>query len=242
MGFKFEILHQTEDFVAINKPAGFHVHQPEDARQRVPMEIVVLQQLRNQLGRHVHPVHRLDVSTSGVMILALNKETASCMGRLFSNNEVEKTYYAIVRGHPPDAGDINEPLKSDSSGLMLEASTRAWTLGRVEFPIAVGKRHPVARYALVKAQPLTGRFHQIRRHLARMSHPVIGDASHGDSHHNRFFREHFGLHGLLLTARQLTISDPRTHEPLTIQAPWSEKWENVFAKLGFTPPTEVHHD
>jgi tRNA pseudouridine65 synthase len=192
--------------------------------------------LRNQLKKYVYPVHRLDVATSGVLVFALNKETASDFCRLFSQHEVEKKYFAVVRGHTPPEGQLDRPLRSDSSDELLPATTRVWTHAKLELPFAIGKRHTTARYSLVEAQPLSGRFHQIRRHLAHASHPIIGDSAHGDSHQNRFFKEHLNIHGLLLCARELSFKDPSSGEKILIRAPWSEKWQELFAKLLISPP------
>ncbi len=236
MSFQFTILHQTEDFVAIDKPTGFHVHQPEFPKRKVPKEITCLAVLRNQLKRYVYPVHRLDVATSGVLVFALHKEGASDLCRLFSQYAVQKKYFALVRGHTPPEGELDRPLRSDSSDEWLPALTRVRTHAKVELPFAIGKRHATARYSFVEAQPCTGRFHQIRRHLAHASHPIVGDSAHGDSHQNRFFKEQLQIHGLLLCARALSFEDPRSGEKISIQAPWSEKWQQLFAKLLISPP------
>ena len=226
------ILLHDEDLVCILKPAGFHVHQPERPRRRVATNIVCLAKLRDQIGAHVHPVHRLDVATSGALLFALTKDAASQMGQAFRHGRILKTYYAIVRGHPPDAGEIDEPLRSDSSDEMLAARTTFETLARAELPALIGRRRLPARYALVRARPETGRFHQIRRHFARKAHPLIGDAAHGDSYHNRFFREELGVRGLMLQARGLKFLHPRTGEPVEIEAPFSDAFVLACQRAG----------
>ena len=148
-----------------------------------------------------------------------------------------KKYYAIVRGFTLDQGEITAPLASDSSGDMLESHTVYKTLARIELPYAVGKRHPTARYSFVEVQPLTGRFHQIRRHLARIGHPVLGDCTHGDSYHNRFFRETLEIPGLMLRSALLDFQDARNGERFAIKSSiWSEPWQNAFKRFAWSQP------
>ena len=228
------ILALDPDFAAVWKPAGFHVHQPERPRPRVDSNIVCLSILRDQIGRRVHPVHRLDVPTAGVLLFALNPEAASLLGRSFSERcGVVKTYFAIVRGFAPDEGVIDEPLMSDSSDRMVEALTRFRTCARVQLERRFGKRDLPARFSLAQAMPETGRFHQIRRHFARLAHPLVGDSEHGDSHQNRFFREEMGVRGLMLQARRLEFPHPRSREAVSVQAPWSEAWLAAARALGW---------
>src|SRR5262249_31804642 len=153
-------------------------------RRRVAREIVCLNKLRDQLGTYLFPVHRIDVGTEGVLLFALDKKSASILSSRFREGAIRKRYFAIARGWAPEGGTIDLPLELDSTGDLAEARTRFQTRARVELPHAVGKRFATARYSLVEAWPETGRYHQIRRHFARLSHPLVGDREHGDSHHN----------------------------------------------------------
>lgn len=231
----FVIVHQDEDFVVIDKPSGFHVHQPEPPRRRVDPELTCLSRLRRQIQAYLYPVHRIDVATSGLLLFALNKECASMMGSLFTAGRVDKDYVAIARGYLPDDGVIDEPLALDSTGEMVPARTSFVTLARVELPYAVGRRHSSARYSLARVRPHTGRFHQIRRHMARISHPLVSDSTHGDSHHNRFFRETLGLRGLWLRAASLAFDDPRSGERREFRAPVCGEWERALQVFGWSP-------
>lgn len=232
----FEVLKHEREFVAIIKPAGFHVHQPEFPRRRVPTSITCLPNLRDQLRSYLYPVHRIDVATEGVLLFALSKEAASSLCRQFQNGLVKKTYFAMVRGWTDDNGVIDVPLALDSTGIEVEALTRYRTHGRVELPFAIGKRHTTARYSLVEAWPETGRFHQVRRHFARLSHPLIGDAVHGDSYHNRFFRTQLALPGLWLKAKEIEFRHPASEQPVRIASPWGERWSNLFNTLALDEP------
>ena len=232
----FEILRHEDAFVAIEKPQGFHVHQPEDRRRRVSREIICLPNIRDQIDKYVFPVHRLDVGTEGVLVFALNKESANSLCRQFQDGVVKKTYFAIARGWADDEGVIDIPLELDSTNVPVPSVTRYKTHARVELPHAVGKRHASARYSLIEARPETGRFHQVRRHLARLAHPLVGDRVHGDSHHNRFFREELKCPGLWLKAKAIEFVHPATGEKVVIESAWTDRWKEVFGKLGFTEP------
>lgn len=227
-----QLLYQDEYFIAVNKPSGFHVHPHEDKRNRISRDKVCLYHARDLIGQHVYPVHRLDAGTSGVLLFALSSESARRLCKMFAEKSLQKTYHAVVRGYMAEEGEISLPLELDSTGNLVEATTLYRRLARVEFPVSVAKRFPTARFSLVEARPLTGRWHQIRRHLNRISHPILGDSEHGDSKQNRFFRENLGVSGLCLKAQSLELQHPWSQEKLRIEAPACEKWEKI---LGFFP-------
>jgi tRNA pseudouridine65 synthase len=221
-----EILHRDEDLVVIVKPPGYHVHQPEEARHRVTREIVVLTLLRRQIEQKLFPIHRLDVATEGVLAMALNSPTAGRLQREFQEGRVKKIYHAVVRGWVEDAGEFDFPLERDSNQSLADARTRYRCLGRTECPFAIGKRFSTARFSLVEVEPLTGRWHQIRRHFSRSNHPIVGDREHGDSHHNKYFRHQLGLDGLWLRASLLELDGKR------FVAPPNERWSKMSHQLG----------
>lgn len=233
---EFRLIEQTENWVALMKPAGFHVHPPEDATHRVPRDKVVLYQLRRQLDRFVYPVHRLDAGTSGVLLMALDSAAASFLARQFQERRVKKVYHAVVRGWTPEAGRIDIPLELDSTGEPAESATRYKRLSTCEFPVPVGNRHRTARYSLLEVEPETGRYHQIRRHMNRISHPVVGDATHGDSKHNKFFRETQGVPGLCLKAHRLEFVAPERGW-VRLEAPDSPNWKKL--RRFFDPRSEL---
>jgi len=102
-----EILYRDQHLVAIHKPAGLLVHRSNIDRHETRFAV---QLLRDQIGQRVYPAHRLDKGTSGVLLFALDSETARALGQQFANNEVDKTYLAVVRGWPPESGLIDHPL------------------------------------------------------------------------------------------------------------------------------------
>ena len=205
------ILYQDEQYVAIHKPTGLFAHPSE----MNPKETSAMIELRNQLGRWVYPVHRLDRATSGIMLFAVNSEAAREASFLFTNHQVEKTYHAVVRGFLDGEGFIDHPLKKEGHGDLQEAQTSYRLMAQVELPIP-NKRFPNSRYTLVEAKPKTGRMHQIRRHFVHLRHPIVGDTTYGDGTHNKIFREHFQLNRLLLFAIQMKFIHPYTEECIVI--------------------------
>jgi len=105
------ILFQDDHLVAINKPSGLLVHRSMIDRNETRF---AMQVLRDQLGCHVFPVHRLDKPTSGVLLFALSPDVASKAGELFTERQVQKTYLTIVRGHTPEYGVIDHPLREEA--------------------------------------------------------------------------------------------------------------------------------
>lgn len=221
-----KILYQDDYFFAIDKPAGHFVHPPERSPYPVPREKICLYQLRELLNKDVYPVHRLDAPTSGVVLWATSKEATRELSRLFMERQLQKTYHAVVRGFTEDQGSIDIPLEVAGFGLQ-ESKTEYKKLGSIELPYAVGKKYPTSRYSLVEVHPVTGRWHQIRRHFDRISHPLLGDIEHGDSHHNRFFRDELKIQGLCLKATRISLQHPWTQENITIEAPPCEKWNRI---------------
>ncbi|MBS1189299.1 MAG: tRNA pseudouridine synthase [Rhodocyclaceae bacterium] len=235
-----EILYRDEHLVAIHKPACLLVHRSELDRHETRF---ALQMLRDQIGRRVWATHRLDKGTSGVLLFALDPETAGLVGRQFESGQVDKAYLAVVRGHPPESGDIDHPLtrQRDDYEFVGErtaseaqpALTRFRRLATVELPYPVD-RYPTSRYALVELEPLTGRRHQIRRHLKHISHPIIGDATYGKGRHNRLFTDLFGSRRLLLACTRLGLRHPHSGAPLSLEAPPAQDFAAVLAQLGWS--------
>jgi tRNA pseudouridine65 synthase len=237
MDESLEILYLDEHLVAVNKPAGLLVHRsPIDRRETR----FLLQLLRDQLGRRIYPIHRLDKPTSGVLLFGLSPEAAHRGAEAFAGRQVIKKYLAVLRGHSAEQGTIDYPLRDEPDQRAAKAPpvearaarTDFRRLATVELPIPVG-RYSSCRYSLVEAQPLSGRRHQLRRHFKHLSHPIIGDTTHGNGEHNRFFRRQFGCHRLLLAATELSLIHPYAGLPLTVQAPLAEDFRTLLAALGW---------
>ena len=237
------ILYQDEHLVAVDKPAGLFVHRSYLDRHE---KYFALQLVRDQVGQYVYPVHRLDRPTSGVLLFALSEEVARSMNEIFSARQVQKTYYALTRGHLLDEGIIDHPLKEQHDKIAdkyaqqdkaaQSAITQYESVATATLPIAVGK-YPSVRYSLIKLLPQTGRKHQIRRHLSHLRYPIIGDINHGDNKQNPFFHHHFGFKRLMLQAKSLAFKHPVTDEPVVIESTYDEQWNHVFDVLGWTDLT-----
>jgi tRNA pseudouridine65 synthase len=212
-----EVLFEDDHYIAINKPAGVLVHRTSIAKEE--RELVALQLLREQIGCRVYPLHRIDRPTSGILLFSKNPEAAALLQPLFPTQEVKKYYLAIVRGYMAiDHGIIDSPLRKKLVGELQDAKTEFWCLERAEIPYATTGRYPTSRYSLVKVYPHTGRMHQIRRHLARERHYIIGDNTHGDCKQNNFFRNHFDSMNLMLHAWHLRFNNPYTKVEIEIKA------------------------
>jgi len=237
-----DILYRDEHLIAIDKPAGLLVHRSDIDRHETRFAV---QLLRDQLGRHVQPVHRLDKGTSGVLLFAFDTAVARAMGRQFENGEVAKTYLAVVRGWPPDAAQefcvIDHALarQHDNFGRTLRdaeaqpAVTHYRRLATIELPVAV-ERYPTSRYALVELQPITGRRHQLRRHMKHISHPIIGDATHGKGIHNRFFQHEFGCGRLLLACVHMAFRHPLSGAKVGVGRTVQGKFAALLERFGWT--------
>lgn len=157
--------------------------------------------------------------------------------------DIVKTYYALVRGYFAEpSGLIDHPLKEKLDKLgdknvsrdkpAQSAQSFYQVMQQASLPIKVGKFDSV-RYSLVKVQPITGRRHQIRRHLAHLRHPIIGDINYGDNKQNPFFNDHFAFKRLMLIAKSLTFNHPISGEKITIEAEFDLQWQQVFNELNW---------
>ena len=234
------IIYRDEQLIAVDKPAGLLVHRTVLDRHETRFAV---QLLRDQIGQHVHPVHRLDRGTSGVLLFALDRAIANTLSEQFATQHVDKTYLAVVRGHPPEAGRIDHALtrqyddyefrNSANVAAAQDAVTDYRRLATVELAQRVD-RYPTSRYALLELKPQTGRRHQLRRHLKHLAHPIIGDATYGKGRHNRLFQELFGCHRLLLACCEMRLTHPVSGLPLVLRAPLAADFADVLDRLGWS--------
>ncbi len=235
-----EILYRDPHVVAVHKPAGLLVHR---SQVDVHASENAMSHLRDQIGQWVYPVHRLDRPVSGILLFALDPATARRLGESFFQRETRKTYLALVRGYCKDEGTIDYPLKEE-----LDAATDARAnpdpppkpaitfyrcLSKIERPEPVG-RYPSARYSLIALHPVTGRKHQLRRHMKHIFHPIVGDTTHGDGCHNRFFREQLNSTTLMLAATGLEIPHPISGDRLQLQTQPDPAFLITLSRIGLT--------
>lgn len=224
-----EVIAEDAHWVLINKPSGLLVH-PGWAREKP----TALHLVRDRVGCHVYPAHRLDRATSGVLAFAKHPASAGALGQAFAAGSVKKRYLALVRGQPADQL-IDHPIPRGEAkdSPRVEARTAVRRLGSVSIEPTLGG-YPV-RYSLVEALPETGRLHQIRRHLKHAGHPILGDVRYGKGDHNRLCREHFGLHRLALHAADLWLPHPQTQEVTHFFAGLPGDLATPLTLLGFDP-------
>jgi|SRR5690606_7686619 len=228
-----DILFEDENLIIIDKPAGLLVHR---TRQAFGEDENALTMLRDQIGSWVAPVHRLDRATSGALLFAKNDRILPSLKAKFMDRTVEKTYLAIVRGIPAvKEALIDHPLTSERSSKLQEAQTRYKVIAESEIPFDSTGRYPTSRYSLLELDLLTGRTHQIRRHLAHIRHYIIGDKKHGDNKQNIFFEKQFGLANLLLHSRTMGFSHPLTADQIKISCPLPPHFQKIMTELNWLP-------
>ena len=226
------VLYLDEALAVVAKPAGLMVHDSALAHGETDF---AADRLREQFGRPIFLVHRLDRATSGCLLLAFDRQSASALGKTLMAQEVQKDYWALCRGWPAeDAFTIDHPLDGGPGKPQKKpAVTDFEVLGRCELALP-SAGFDTSRYAWLRASPRSGRFRQIRRHLKHVSHHLVGDTSHGDGRHNRTFRM-LGIHRMLLHARRLAFAHPATGERVEAIAPVDAEFEKALAL--FAPST-----
>ena len=178
--------------------------------------VFALQLLRDQIQKHVFPLHRLDKPTSGVLLFAKSAECAKLMQLQFTQHTIKKEYIAIVRGYINKPIEIDYPLQEQLDKMTDNVhkdnqSKPAITLVNPLATIEIDKpvsRYQSARFSLVSLHPLTGRKHQLRRHMKHIFHPILGDTTHGDGKQNKFARIHLCSNRLLLHAYKMEFLHP----------------------------------
>ena len=234
------ILYEDDSLVAVCKPEGLLVHKSNIDKHET---VFLLQQLRDQIGCYIYPVHRLDKPTSGVIIFAKSPEVAAAIKLQMENNCAIKEYLLLCRGYCPESGRIDHPLKpivdfknkrgkAQAQKPAQEAVTDFERLATIEITAAIDK-YPTSRFSLVKARLQTGRKHQIRRHFKHLSHPIIGCPKYGKSKYNHYFAQHFGAGRLLLHAYRLVLEHPVTGEKLVFCAHLEGAFLSVVERFGW---------
>ncbi len=219
------VLYEDERVIAVDKPSGLAVH----GLARTTGDDLVSRLRGERLD--LAPVHRLDRATSGVLLLAKGPAAARELGQAFQGGLVQKIYVAAVRGEvEPAEVLVDHPIPRDDGAERVAAQT--WVRGLATVTIAASPLRE-RRYSLALARPLTGRFHQVRRHLKHLSHPILCDANYGKSEHDRFVRQGFGLSRLALHARRLVLEGW-----LDVTAPMPDDLAEPLTRLGLLAGSE----
>lgn len=213
------ILHLDDDFVAVSKPGGLLVHRDEHH----PDAPAALQIVRDQVGRHLYPFHRLDRPSSGILMFGFSSAAAAALQAALAAPEAEKEYVALMRWpgslrQLPDEWTCDQTLHTDDDRPQ-EAVT--------DFALLEAFRG----CALVRCRIHTGRYHQIRRHANHSGRHILGDTTHGKGRMNALFREKYGLPRLFLHLRRVALRHPGTAAPMELLDPLPEELAEVLSRL-----------
>jgi 23S rRNA pseudouridine1911/1915/1917 synthase len=244
-----DIVYEDDDVAIVNKPAGMMVHAgagaTDDARNRGTLVNALLHHFGtlSSVGGDLRPgiVHRLDRSTSGLMVVAKNDESHRRLAKQFSGREVHKTYLALVHGWPKqDRGTIQSAISRHSQRRTRMTTGFGGRDAVTHYAVRRKIDAPYGKFALVELKIETGRTHQIRVHMSSLGHPVVGDALYGApgelrSQSNK--RRDAGMPAILkldrnfLHSAELELVHPRTKEPLKFSRPLPKELEKLLESL-----------
>lgn len=220
---RLRIIAQEKNWIAVHKPSGLVTYSdgggPPGAKEA----------LEKQIKRKVYPVHRIDKDTDGLLVFALAELTARELTALFRSRNVKKQYLAVVHGAPPEKGTIDEPLEKNKSKEKEPAITEFTRLATTEVEWDGEKR----AYSLVRCEMKTGRFHQIRRHMRAIGHPLCGDPEHGNGWDNRAFKERFKIERTLLSAVSVAFPDRAAQKMVRLKTQPDADFRKVLEHFGW---------
>jgi len=228
------VIFEDKYILCVSKPNNKVVHHAHHSRN-VAEEVSLLQAIESERGFKTYPIHRLDRKTSGIILLAKEKEYVSKFQELFNANTIQKTYFGLVRGFSPESKTIDSPVKGRDAKVHKEALTQLKTLANITLEIPV-KPYDSSRYSLVELTPKTGRMHQLRVHTNKISHPLIGDPKYGDKNHNLMFEANFNCKNLFLHAGKLEFIHPFNEEKLLLIADFPKDWSTIFTAFNWKNP------
>jgi RluA family pseudouridine synthase len=225
--FQIPVLAFGRGWLVVDKPAALTVHNAAGRDlcslvfARIQKEAMLREQVDMDSDFGVHPVHRLDKETSGVMLLAVNREIFRFFSHQFESRQVKKQYVAILHGRLEktegnDAwGTWTWPLSETAGGRLNPEGPGNRKDSRTHYRVLDHSAH----YTMVAIELLTGRTHQIRRHAKLSGHPVVGDARYGSMRAINYLKRNFAFDRLALHARALTLRLPGGNAPETIETP-----------------------
>ena len=240
----FGVLYEDAHILVCDKPAGLAIH----AGSGITGDTLV-EQARAYLARQglvvpegefkPSPAHRLDRETSGVVVVAKTRQAMVRLTEIFAESEAKKTYLALAKGRfQRERGTVDLRLaehqqtmaSKEQRGVNLQEAVTHWT------KLAGG-----GEATLLEVSIETGRTHQIRRHLAAIGHPVVGDAKYGDFAFNRRARAAWGAKRMFLHSSRLALAHPVSGKRLVFNAPLPPELLEVLPKAGVAwSPTRAH--
>ncbi|MEA3408022.1 MAG: RluA family pseudouridine synthase [Chloroflexota bacterium] len=221
-----DVVFEDDDLLVVNKPAGLVVH-PGSGHPSGTLVNALLAYRPDIARADVNPqrpgiVHRLDADTSGLLVVAANREVQAALQAQFKAREVEKRYVALLHGHlTPAHAAIEAPIGRDPHDRKRMGVMREGRYARTEYTV---KEH-LGDFTLVEARPITGRTHQLRVHFASIGYPIVGDDKYGRRH------EQIRVPRQLLHAQRLTFTHPRTEERLTFEVKLPPDFRSVLQSL-----------
>lgn len=217
------IIYHDEQIIVVNKPVDLPVHKNDF----MPHDAEYLTKVVGDLtGKWIYNVHRLDSKTSGVIVLALEKEIAHQLALKFERKEVKKTYYAIVQGDPESGVFDKKVLVKKKTKFKKTALTNYKTVKSIPTKISYKVKENVV-LSLVEIFPETGRWHQIRQHFAQHRFDILGDSHHGDFTLNKIVTQLTGIRRLFLHAGKLEFEHPASGKPMSFEAQLPNEFENI---------------
>lgn len=221
-----EILYEDNDIIVVNKPKGMVVHPAIGNLEGTLVNAVmaICKDSLSGIGGEIRPgiVHRLDKDTSGVIVIAKNDKSHIDLSNQIKQHEVEKVYWALVRGVVKEnEATISMPIGRSTKDRKKMAVTQNGKEAVTHFKVL--KRYTNCTLLEVKIE--TGRTHQIRVHLAQIGYPVIGDTIYSSG------KNKWGIIGQCLHAKSLRFRHPTTHEEMWIQAELPDYFKNILKEL-----------
>ncbi len=209
------VVYEDDDLVVVDKPVGVAAHPSPGWSGPTVLGALVAAGVRvatSGAAERQGIVHRLDVGTSGLMVVAKSEPAYSALKRAFKERTVDKTYHALVQGHPdPSRGTIDAPVGRHPVhdyrwAVVAEGKASVTHYETIE---------AFAAASLLEVHLETGRTHQIRVHFSALRHPCVGDLTYGA---DPTLAARLGLHRQWLHARRLAFSHPVTGERVTFQS------------------------
>lgn len=220
-----DIIYEDQHLLAVNKPAGMVVHPALGHHSGTLVNAVLAHcpQTATVGGPdRAGIVHRLDKDTSGLILIAKDQAIHTALQRQFKRRRVQKTYLALVEGHPsPRQGIIDAPIGRDKRQRKKMSVVRTGREARTTYHVI----EMFDEHCLLELQPETGRTHQIRVHLAWLGHPVVGDTVYGYRKQRLLKHRHF------LHASGLSLAHPVTHQTLSLTAPLPDDLAALLSRL-----------
>ena len=213
------ILYQDEWMVAIDKPAGWLVHPATDPQEG---DLVAMKILRDQIGKRVFTIHRIDRPTTGVLLMGIDPDVSKQLHQALADHKMQKTYWAVIHGNPEHSEwECHEPIQKEPGKPIREAHTSFKLVKTLKHPALIKNVNlDEEQLSLIAATPHTGRFHQIRRHLLHAGFPIVGDYRYGGIERCDTIGTTLNISSrMLLMAKSLKLQHPVTREDIIIEAP-----------------------